>query len=243
MSDGGIKTTSHRLPDRPDVDKSFHHLPDVDKNIAMYGGNGAKLSPSPTSVQHDTYDPYGNKCDLHFIGNKLFNNLDEKVCSSDSIIIIGGTNNGDSSEDILKACPEFTLYGTDIQAVSVNRANKRLHDKGYKNVHIINEGWDLKEDEVTFLGGDGSETVLIGTEDSKSNSLFDSKYLDHLHENLVKVKVRPFIDFVNNHLPTDDTKSVLYIIIDTEGHDSFVIRSMALNMIINRKKYLLFNSK
>ena len=48
---------------------------------------------------------------------------------SDSIIIIGGTNNGDSSEDILKACPEFTLYGTDIQAVSVNRANKRLHDK------------------------------------------------------------------------------------------------------------------
>jgi FkbM family methyltransferase len=169
---------------------------------------------------------YSNQAD--FEGSKrLFSyikqvGLDQK----ESVVLVGGTNDGQSSLNILNQCPSLSLYGFEIQKENFQTAKNRFESGNFAYATAINLGWDEHAAEGVVIGGSG-----------QTGGLFDPKGQHgwQVQQSNTAITVR-MDEWTSAHA----IDQVLYVIIDTEGHEPKVIRGMALDKVTNQKRFPLF---
>ena len=166
---------------------------------------------------------YSNKADFK-ANERLFRYIKSLALDGkESIVFVGGTNDGQLSKTILSWCP-ITFYGFEIQDKHFLNAKNRL--TGFENVHMINMGWSEHAQQNISIGGTGETAGLYDPKGQRGWKVLTEKTVDTI----------PVSDFA---LQKNITR-VLYIVIDTEGHEPKVIRGMNLNVTENQKRFPLF---
>jgi FkbM family methyltransferase len=168
---------------------------------------------------------YSNRAD--FGGAKRLFSLIKQVGldQKESVVLVGGTNDGQSSMNILNQCPSLSLYGFEIQVKHFEIAKNEFERSNFASATAINLGWDEHAAEGVGIGGSGSK-----------GGLFDPKgQRGWIQQNNTATTVR-LDEWTSAHA----IDQVLYIIIDTEGHEPKVIRGMALDKVTNQKRFPLF---
>jgi len=143
--------------------------------------------------------------------------------TKESVVLLGGTNNGQLSETLLKWCPSITFYGFEIQELHFQTASQVL--KPFANAHVLNMGWDESALENVAIGGAG-----------ETGGLFDPKGQRGWGVQEKTVNTIALSDFAMQH----NIQRTLYVVIDTEGHEPKVIRGMRLNLVENQQRFPLF---
>ena len=170
-----------------------------------------------------TKTKYGNKADF-LAGERLFGFVKELgLDGQESVVLIGGTNDGQSSNTILSRCPSITLIGFEIQKNHFQTATRNLEK--YAHASVLNLGWDEKQAENIPIGGRG-----------ETGGLFDPKGQRGWQLEGEMAATVVMADWAQEN-GIDQT---LYVIIDTEGHEPKVIRGMKLHEKENQKRFPLF---
>ena len=186
------------------------------------------IKPANTTFKTKTYfaqrrSEYSNKADFK-ANERLFRYIKSLALDGkESIVFVGGTNDGQLSKTILSWCP-ITFYGFEIQDKHFLNAKNRL--AGFENVHMINMGWSEHAQQNISIGGTGETAGLYDPKGQRGWKVQTEKTVDTI----------PVSDFA---LQKNITR-VLYIVIDTEGHEPKVIRGMNLNVTENQKRFSLF---
>lgn len=124
---------------------------------------------------------------------------------------------------MLEICPSLSLFGFEIQKNHFHNAQARL--KSFAHATVLNLGWDETEGEDVPIGGKGASAGLFDPKGQRGFSLqSDTATTVSLSEWTRKTSV----------------DQVLYVVIDTEGHEPKVLRGMQLKNIENQRKFPLF---
>ena len=141
----------------------------------------------------------------------------------DSVVIVGGINEGQYSETFLRLCPNVTFHGFEIQ--------RRLHDDAmeligrFPHAKLHNIGWSDREDRGVQIGGSGQGAGLYDPKGQRGWKL--SK------ETVSTVTL-------NGWTSASGIDKVTYLVIDTEGHEPKVLRGMRLQRRSSQMKFPLF---
>jgi len=168
---------------------------------------------------------YGNKDDfpaIQFLLRVACQQLDFNTV--ESVILIGGTNDGQSSRNVLALCPKVSLYGFEIQSKHYENTKKRLEALS-NNVKVVNLGWDEYARSNVPIGGQGETGGLFDPQGQRGWQLQDSTV------NTVALR---------NWTASNSIEQVFYLIIDTEGHEPKVIRGMGLDDVQNQRRFAMF---
>ena len=163
---------------------------------------------------------FGNKADMKGL-ERFFGIINDiGLNKKQSVVFVGGTNDGEASMHILNICNSITFYGFEIQIDFYKKAKSNL--LGFKNVHMQNLGWSDKVEHNLAIGG------IRGTA-----GLYDPKGQRgwKLQKNKISTVLLSSFVFDNN------INETIYVLIDTEGHEPNVLRGMNLNLIDNQKKF------
>jgi FkbM family methyltransferase len=168
---------------------------------------------------------YGNKAD--FEGNKRLLSFikDLGLDRKESVVLIGGVNDGQSSVNTLEECPSLSLYGFEIQIKHFENTKRKFTEKGFRSATVVNLGWSDKYAEKVPIGGNGEGGGLFNPKGQRNWKLQDN----------TATTVR-----LDEWTSANSIDSVLYVIIDTEGHEPKVIRGMGLEKVENQRKFALF---
>ena len=142
--------------------------------------------------------------------------------NKDQVILVGGTNAGQLSSAILRNCPQVTFHGFEVQKEFYAQVKNKL--KPYPNVNIHNLGWSDKAGTAQISGEGGT----AGLYDPRGQRGWKMQ-----HETVTTTTLSDFTS-------ENSIKTVLYLVIDTEGHEPKVIRGMGLEKAHNRERFSLF---
>lgn len=146
------------------------------------------------------------------------------LCNKENVIVVGGTNAGQASYNILSSCPEISFYGFEIQKQYYNIAKSNLTQ--FRGATILNMGWsDVVQSDVR-IGGKGG---LAG--------LYDPRGQRRLRLTNQTVSTVRLSDWAADTL---GSRNILYLLIDVEGHEPKVIRGMQLEEPRNRQRFSMF---
>jgi FkbM family methyltransferase len=166
---------------------------------------------------------YDNKADFQ-ASQRLFGFVKELgLDQKESVVLVGGTNNGQSSMSILEMCPSVTLIGFEIQKNHFITATSYLEK--YAHASVVNAGWDEVQAENKPIGGAGETGGLFDPKGQRGWKL--------LGETATTVVMA---DWAREN-SVDQT---LYVIVDTEGYEPKVIRGMKLYEKENQKRFPTF---
>lgn len=140
----------------------------------------------------------------------------------DEVILVGGTNAGQLSDAILHNCPQVTFHGFEVQKEFYTQVRNRL--SAYPNVHIHNLGWSDQAG-TARIGGEGGTAGLYDPNGQRGWKM--------QHETVTTTTL-------SNFTSEKSIEKVLYLVIDTEGHEPKVIRGMELEHAHNRERFSLF---
>jgi FkbM family methyltransferase len=166
-----------------------------------------------------------NKADFFAIERLLniFNDLGMTSAENNEPVIVGGTNEGQLSEKILKTFPSLLFFGFEIMPRAYEVAKERL--RSFERAEVINAGFSEYKLSQVPIGGQGEGAGLFDPEGQRGWSLSS--------EQASTVRLA---DWTRERGIT----KVKYLIIDTEGHEPKVIRGMDLHEMKNREKFYLF---
>ena len=167
---------------------------------------------------------YGNKADFNALERVFlaFKNLGYDT--RDTVVLIGGTNKGQSSVNILQRCPNITLYGFEIQPDMAQQAKQALHP--YAGATVINMGWSDQKAQGLSIGGRGEAAGLFDPQGQRGWKV---------QQDVTASTVR-----LDEWVQRNNVKRVAYTLIDTEGHEPSVIRGMALEQTYNQQRFPMF---
>lgn len=174
-------------------------------------------------------EQYGNKNDFDAL-SRLFHMIQELGMGGESsVVLVGGTNEGQGSSEILKSSPNLTFVGFEIQKDAYHHASEVF--AMYPNARAINMGWSEHNEVGIQIGGKG-ELAGLYNPDGKFGAL--NLQLQEGPNSRVDTTT------LANWVASNSIEKVLYVLIDTEGHEPKVIRGMRLEEEENRKKFPLF---
>ncbi len=163
---------------------------------------------------------FGNKADMKAL-KRFFGIINDVGLNKEqSVVFVGGTNDGEASKHILHSCNSITFYGFEIQIDFYNKAKSAL--RTFKNVHMVNSGWSDKVEHNLAIGG---ARLTAGLYDPKGQRGWK------LQKNTISTVLLSSFAFENN------INETIYVLIDTEGHEPKVLRGMNLDSIDNQKKF------
>ncbi|KAL7534413.1 hypothetical protein ACHAWF_004828 [Thalassiosira exigua] len=170
----------------------------------------------------DNKEAYHTKADFD-ADKRLFAHFKRlDMCGKEFVVLVGGTNEGQLSTKILSWCPDLTFYGFEIQHEPFLKARNALAN--FSKALMLNMGWSEEARENVPISG---KNTLAG--------LYAPGGRWKLQKGKV-VNTIPLADFAIEQ----NISSVLYTVIDTEGHEPKVIRGMKLDDAENRKRFPLF---
>ena len=167
-------------------------------------------------------EKFSNSSDFH-ANKKLFRLLRQCANKSEFTVLIAGANQGQSMVNILTECPEITLHGFEIQASERSKAVKATNK--FRNAIIHSKGWSDKEDTNIKIGGSGGTAGFYDPQGQRGWKLSGE----------TGETVR-----LDSWTRQNGIESTLFVLIDTEGHESKIIRGMGLENVENRKKFPCF---
>ena len=142
--------------------------------------------------------------------------------NKDSVILIGGVNNGQSTLNVIKENPSITIHGFEIQPEQFKTAVHNV--RNYDSVHIHNLGWDEKPRKNVHIGGKDGKAGLYDPNGQRGWKL---------SENTVStVRMDEWAD-------TQNIMETTYILIDAEGFEPKIVRGMGIEQIQNRRRFPL----
>jgi len=162
-----------------------------------------------------------NKSDFLGVQRLLGHAMTLNLCDEHSSIIVGGTNSGQMSYEVLKMCPDVSFFGFEIQELFLKRAKAKLSE--FKHVKLYKMGWSETVQKDIQVAGSGEKAGLY-----EGN--------DRFRPSGNTVHTVPLADFVIE----ENIASTLYTIVDTEGHEPKVIRGMRLDQVDNQRRFPLF---
>ena len=173
------------------------------------------------------FDPFHfqNKHDFTFAEKfkVLLNELGYCNRCANKTIFIGGLNEGQLASTYLNSCKGLGLVGVEIQQDVFERVKNLLKD--YEGVMILNCGIGDVQD--SFLVRGNGEGAFLQQPDGEvkrfANSQLSSKKIDVLPLAMIEKET-----------------SFLYVVIDTEGYEPFVLMGMGLQHESNRKRFPMF---
>jgi FkbM family methyltransferase len=183
------------------------------------------LLDTTRTQQHvrDNKRNYGNKADFQ-ASQRLFGFVKELgLDRKESVVLVGGTNDGQSSMKVLTMCPSVTLIGFEIQKDHFRTATSNLEK--YAHASVVNAGWDEVQAENKPIGGKGT-----------TGGLFDPKGQRKWKQHGETATTVVMADWAREN-GVDQT---LFVIIDTEGYEPKVIRGMKLHEKENQKRFPTF---
>jgi FkbM family methyltransferase len=169
---------------------------------------------------------YSNKADflaLQFLLRVACHTQDFNTV--ESVVLIGGTNEGQSSRNVLDICPAVSLYGFEIQSKHYENAKKTLEALS-DNVKVVNLGWDEYARSNVPIGGEGETGGLFDPQGQRGWKLQEDSTANTVA--------------LQNWTSSNSIQQVFYLIIDTEGHEPKVIRGMGLDDVQNQQRFPLF---
>ena len=152
----------------------------------------------------------------------IFSELD--LNKESQTVLVGGTNAGQLSLEILSLCPELTFHGFEIQKSFYLETKSKL--KNFSHVHVHNLGWSDEASDAVNIAGPEGETA--GLYVPKGQRGFHTR-----QETVSTVKLSAWAALTG-------ITEVLYLVIDTEGHEPKVIRGMELENPANRVRFPMF---
>jgi len=151
----------------------------------------------------------------------IFNELE--MFNGHDPVIIGGTNEGQFSEAILKLYPQLLFYGFEIQPDVYERVKDKL--SSFPHAKVLNVGMSDKELSDIPIGGAGEVAGLFDPDGQRGWTMSSNK-----------AKTVRLDDWSSKR----KISRVLYLLIDTEGHEPKVIRGMNLRDKLNQLRFNLF---
>lgn len=171
-------------------------------------------------------EEYDNKADI--VGNnRLFSIFqDVGLNNKESVVLVGGTNDGQSSQILLQWCPNVTFFGFEIQKEHFATASQKLAVKEkYPSAVVLNLGWSDTDQTDVPIGGSGETGGLFDPEGQRGWTMQSDTV------NTVSLDSWTNVNSID---------TVLYVLIDTEGHEPKVIRGMRLGQDGNARKFSMF---
>ena len=167
---------------------------------------------------------YKNNADFKGLQRLFKIVLDAGLDDPKSVVLVGGTNDGQGALNILEKCPSLTLHGFEIQKQHYATAADAFKQFPYVQMH--NEGWDETATQNLRIGGEGEGAGLYDPQGQRGMQLQEG----------VTVSTVALAEWTQQN----SIQEVLYVLIDTEGHEAKVIRGMHLEKEENRKKFSMF---
>jgi FkbM family methyltransferase len=163
----------------------------------------------------DNADAFGNKNDF-----PVAKYLVDVMCQESPIIFVCGLNEGQSTTEILQACPSAVIHGFEIQAQQIDVAKNTF--AGKSNVILHHAGLSDKGGKLA-ISGEGELAGLYSP---------SGRWKDAKRQGEVQV-LRP-TDFLVKY----QIDRVAYFVIDVEGHEQEVIKGMGL--ATNAERFPIF---
>ena len=175
--------------------------------------------------EHRGRRAYGNKADFHALSRLFLGFRMLGYNKPETVVLVGGTNQGQSSLNILKLCPQVAFYGFEIQPSEYQVAKTKL--AGYTGATLINKGWSEQKADAVPIGGPAGESA--GLYDPQGQREW------YVQQGVTASTVR-----LDEWTKENGIAQTAFVLIDTEGHEPKVIRSMGLEKDENRQKFPLF---
>ena len=169
---------------------------------------------------------FHNKADFNGIRRLMDIFLNEGLCNSNTVFVVGGVNDGQLATDILKTCPSIKFYGFEVQAEVAQSTSKVLAQYS-ETAKVLNYGMSDKEKDGLTVNGSGEGAGLyVPTK---------SWYLQGgpVHAKVSSVKLARWVE-------RENIKRVSYLVIDTEGYEPKVIRGMELEKVASQERFPMF---
>lgn len=163
----------------------------------------------------DNGEHFGNKEDFDFLSS-----LFKSFCNDNPTILVCGTNEGQSIEQIVAVCPQTSIHGFEIQGDVYSRATDTFKDN--PNIKIHHNGLSDKRGKL-HVTGRGEIAGLYSPE---------GRWEGAPERGSVEV-ITPA-----GFLEDQKMSGLFYALIDVEGHEQEVIKGMGLET--NAAKFPVF---
>lgn len=181
---------------------------------------------SAAAYYKDNIRSFSNKADFLGVERLLTVARAAGLCDSATrAILVGGVNEGQLSDVVLQVCRGTSFHGFEIQRDVFRRAKKRLRRDHGARVAMHRSAWsDTAATKVAYSGEGETASLFVADEQDRIGD-------GARHDGVAAVTLADVADRLAN-------SSILYAVIDVEGHEPKVLRGMQLES--HAKRFPLF---